>query len=124
MPFLSSERDYDACEDIIANTEAALRFTAGMTFVAFEADQKTHYAVVRCLEIISEASRRLSAEMKARHPGLPWRDIADAGNFYRHGYRRVALDIVWQTVHDQLNPIVAVCLAELSRSPAPERGRL
>lgn len=119
MRSLSSERAYDACEDIIANSEAALSFVAGMTFAAFEADQLTNYAVVRCLEIISEASRRLSPETKSRHPAIPWRDIADAGNFYRHAYHRVALDIVWKTVHDHLNPIIAACRAELSRSPAP-----
>jgi uncharacterized protein with HEPN domain len=42
------------------------------------------YAVIRSLEIISEASRRLSDELKARHPGIPWREMAAAGNFYRH----------------------------------------
>jgi uncharacterized protein with HEPN domain len=119
MPFLSSEREHDACEDIIANAEAALSFTTGMTFAAFEADRKTNYAVIRCLEIISEASRRLGVETKARHPDIPWRDIADAGNFYRHAYHRVALDIVWKTVHDHLDPIIAACRAELSRPLAP-----
>lgn len=119
MPSLSSDREDDACEDIVANAEAALRFTAGMTFAAFEADLRTQYAVICCLEIISEASRRLGPELKARHPGIPWRDIADAGNFYRHAYHRVSLDNVWKTVHDQLNPLVAVCDAELGRPPAP-----
>lgn len=119
MPSLSSDREYDACEDIVTNAEAALRFTAGLTFAAFEADLLTQYAVVRCLEIISEARRRLTAETKARHPDIPWRDIAHAGNPYRHAYHRVSLDIVWKTVHDQLNPITAVCRVELSRPQAP-----
>ncbi|GJE16153.1 HepT-like ribonuclease domain-containing protein [Methylobacterium marchantiae] len=119
MPSLSSERERDACEDIVENAEAALDFTAGMTFAAFEADQRTNYAVVRCLEIISEASRRLGAETKARHPQIPWRDIADAGNFYRHAYHRLALDNVWKTVHDQLTEIIEACRTELSRPPAP-----
>ncbi|KQP82790.1 HepT-like ribonuclease domain-containing protein [Methylobacterium sp. Leaf117] len=119
MPSLSSERTFDACEDIIANAQAALDFTADMSFAAFEADQKTQYAVVRCLEIISEASRRIDSETKARHPDIPWRDIADAGNLYRHAYHRVALDIVWKTVHDLLTPIVAACHAELRGPPTP-----
>ncbi|CAA2101956.1 hypothetical protein MBUL_01440 [Methylobacterium bullatum] len=119
MPFPPSEREREACETIIENAEAAFDFTAGMTFAAFEADQRTNYAVVRCLEIISEASRRLRPETKARHPRIPWREIADAGNFYRHAYHRLALDIVWKTVHDQLTEIIEVCRAELSRPPAP-----
>jgi uncharacterized protein with HEPN domain len=39
--------------------------------------------------IISEASRRLSDELKARHAGVPWREMAAAGNFYRHNYEDV-----------------------------------
>jgi uncharacterized protein with HEPN domain len=45
------------------------------------------YALTRCLEIISEASRRLSDEQKARHPEIAWREMAGAGNMYRHDYR-------------------------------------
>ncbi|WP_409564228.1 DUF86 domain-containing protein [Methylobacterium sp. J-068] len=56
---------------------------------------------------------------RARHPGIPWRNVADAGNFYRHADHRVALDIVWKTVHDHLKPSIAACHAELSRPPAP-----
>jgi uncharacterized protein with HEPN domain len=40
--------------------------------------------VTRCLEIISEASRRLPESLKARHPEIPWKQIAGAGNVYRH----------------------------------------
>lgn len=114
MPFPHSERERDACEDILTNADAALSFTAGMTFDAFVADRRTNYAVVRCLEIISEASRRLSAELRDRHPHVRWRDIADAGNAYRHGYHSVALDRIWETVNVGLPEIIAVCRAELS----------
>lgn len=73
---------------------------------------------MRCLEIVSEASRRLRAETKSRHPGVPWRQIADARNVYRHSYHRVTLDIVWLTVHHELPILVAACRAELDREPA------
>lgn len=89
-----------------------------MTFETFTADQRTNYAVVRCLKIVSEARRRLSPDAQARHPHVPCRDMADAGNFYRHSYHRVALDIVWKTVHDQLPEIVAVCRTELDTPSA------
>jgi uncharacterized protein with HEPN domain len=72
---------------------------------------------VRCLEIISEASRRLSAETRARYPDVPWRQIADVGNVCRHSYDRATLDIVWLTVHDELPVLVAACRAELTRAP-------
>ena len=99
------------------NAQAAESFVAGLTFDAFAADKRTNYAVVRCLEIISEASRRLSEGTRRRYPEVDWREIADAGNFYRHSYHRVALDIVWRTVNERLAEVVAACRAELSRSP-------
>jgi uncharacterized protein with HEPN domain len=119
MPFPPSERALDACQDIIDNADAARRFVAGMTFAAFEADLRTNYAVVRCLEIVSEASQRLTDEMRGRHPDVPWRDIATIGNVFRHGYHAVKLDIVWRTVHERLPVLVAACRAELDRAPDP-----
>jgi uncharacterized protein with HEPN domain len=59
-----------------------------MDFAAFVADRKTVYAVVRALEIISEASRRLPAELKDRHPEIDWIAVTAAGNIYRHEYER------------------------------------
>ncbi|KQT80613.1 HepT-like ribonuclease domain-containing protein [Methylobacterium sp. Leaf466] len=112
------ERERDALIDIIENAKAAEEFTTGMTFEAFAVDQKTAYAVVRCLEIISEASRRLSSETKARHPDLPWRIIADLGNVYRHSYHRVEPDMVWLTLKDRLGALVAACHSEVA--PPPE----
>jgi uncharacterized protein with HEPN domain len=76
------------------------------------------YAVIRCLEIISEASRRLPLELKERHPHIPWKQIADAGNLYRHAYKDVRDEIIWQTVQSALDGLeVAVRdeLAELNK---------
>ncbi|AIQ91813.1 MAG: DUF86 domain-containing protein [Methylobacterium sp.] len=117
MPFSLSERERTACADIIANAERAARFVAGFTLETFGADERTHFAVMRCLEIVSEASRRLSAETKDRYADVPWRQIADAGNVYRHSYHRVTLDIVWLTVHHELPVLVAARRAELARAP-------
>jgi len=64
------------------------------------------HAVTRCLEIISEASRRIPQEVKVRHPSLPWRQMADAGNKYRHEYEDVAERVVRATVQDALPPLL------------------
>jgi len=117
MPLPLSERERTACADIDANAERVVRFVTGYTLETFEADERTHFAVVRCLKIISEASRRVSPDTKARYPAVPWRQIADAGNVYRHSYHRVTLDIVWLTVHHELPVLVAACRAELDRAP-------
>jgi uncharacterized protein with HEPN domain len=71
--------------------------------------------VTRCLEIISEASRRLPDDMKSRHPALLWRQMAGAGNVYRHDYEDVAAQFVWETVQRALQPLRAVVEEELRR---------
>ena len=75
------------------------------------------YAVTRCLEIISEASRRLSLELKARHPDLPWRAIMDAGNVYRHEYDNVEAAYVWRTIHAHLSPLLQAVNTEIGVPP-------
>nr|USU33604.1 DUF86 domain-containing protein [Methylobacterium sp. OTU13CASTA1] len=112
-----SEREHSACSDIIANVEKGRRFTRGMTYETFAADERTVYAGVRCLEIKSEASRRLTAETKERHPHVPWRVVANAGNAYRHGYHRVELDMMWFTLTERLDELVAVCRIEVASTP-------
>lgn len=106
---MRSERVRDAIIDII---DAAQHFTAGMTFETFIADQRTVYAVSRCLEIISEASRRLDPETKLRNPHIPRQSIADVGNVYRHAYHKIELDLVWAAVQERLGEVRNACIAE------------
>ena len=84
-----------------------------MSYREFLEDRRTIYAVTRCLEIISEASRRLPAKMKARYPDIPWVDIAGAGNIYRHDYENVRDDILWRTAHQGLAPLLSLVQIEI-----------
>jgi uncharacterized protein with HEPN domain len=72
--------------DIRDNIRLARAFTKDFNYDDFRDDQLLFYAVTRALKIISEASRRLPDEMKARHPDIPWVEIAGAGNVYGHDY--------------------------------------
>jgi uncharacterized protein with HEPN domain len=81
MPFKSP---FNALGDIEHNIALARTFIEDLSFESFVRDRRTVYAVTRCLEIISDASRRLPAELKARHPHIPWAKIAGAGSVYRH----------------------------------------
>ena len=95
------------------NITLARRFVENMNLEAFSADERTLYAVTRCLEIISEASRRLPNDMKARYPEVPWAQIAGAGNVYRHDYEDVLASILWNTVHHQLDGLERAAKGEL-----------
>jgi len=109
-----SDTERAGLADILANIDLADAFVAGMDYGAFLADARTFYAVTRCLEIISEASRRLSEELKARHPDIPWRQVAASGNIYRHQYEDVVHRLVWGTVHDFLPALRTMAETELS----------
>jgi uncharacterized protein with HEPN domain len=101
--------------DMEHHIRLAQRFAAGSTIEDFSQDTRTLYAIIRCLEILSEASRRLPDDLKARHPSIPWKDIAGAGNIYRHDYEDVEATIVWNTVQLALPPLLAVVTGEIER---------
>jgi len=105
--------------DIVQAIELIRAEMVAVTLQAFEADIRRRWLVERGIEIISEASRRLPDELKARHPGIPWRKVAGIGNILRHDYERVAHDILWHVVRDNLQPLEEVCRAELV---AAQRG--
>ncbi len=108
-----SDNGRDALTHIRYYIDLIAGFVEGYDFPRFADDQRTFHAVTRCLEIISEASRRVPPEVKARHPSIPWRQMADAGNKYRHEYEDVAERVVWATVQDALPPLREVIRIEL-----------
>lgn len=110
MPF---DRALQALRSIEHHAMEASLFLDGVTREQFRVDRRTFHAVTRCLEIISEATRRLPDELKCRHPALPWRDISDAGNFYRHDYDNVAADFVYKTATQDLTAVLAMARSEL-----------
>jgi uncharacterized protein with HEPN domain len=101
--------------DILYHIDLATQFVAGFDYAAFRDDVRTVYAVTRCLEIISEASRRLPDDLKARHPSIAWKRMAGAGNVYRHDYEDVAAHYVWNTLQRDLRELRVVVEQELSR---------
>ncbi|HJY49639.1 MAG TPA: HepT-like ribonuclease domain-containing protein [Stellaceae bacterium] len=121
---MRSDTAIAALRDIAHHIDLALGFTAGFDYEAFVADPRTVYAVTRCLEIISEASRRLPDDLKARHPSIAWRDMAGAGNIYRHDYEDVAARHVWDTLQIDLPPLLAVITQELATLDPPPAGLL
>jgi uncharacterized protein with HEPN domain len=110
---MHSERDRAALQDIVFHCDLASAFVADSTLQDFQADLKTFYAATRCLEIISEASRRLSDDFKQQLPDIPWRNIAGSGNIYRHDYEDVLHRMVWATIKDALPPLRTTLAHEL-----------
>ncbi|MFN0102746.1 MAG: DUF86 domain-containing protein [Bryobacteraceae bacterium] len=101
--------------DIVDNVDAIAAFTAGLDAQAFRSDRRTVYAVVRALEIISEASRRLPQDLFDRHPQIDWAAVAASGNVYRHEYEAVDETLIWHTVRHDLASLRKVAEEELLR---------
>lgn len=116
---MPSRNSAQRLQDIVDNINAIELFTAGMEFEAFAADRKTVYAVVRALEIVSEASRRLPEDLKDRHPEIDWVAVAAAGNVYRHEYEGVDEILIWRSVRHDLSVLRAVAEIELKRLLPP-----
>jgi uncharacterized protein with HEPN domain len=72
-------------------------YIRGMDMAAFVSDRRTQDAVVRQIEIMGEASTHVSSALKAAHPEIDWKGLAQLRNFYIHVYRRINYINVWQT---------------------------
>ena len=103
--------------DMVEAIERIRTVMAGVTLEAFEADWQKRWLVERGLEIVSEASRHLDDQVKARHPEIPWSKVAGIGNVLRHDYERIAADVLWKLLQDDLPILEKACQDELAGKP-------
>ena len=96
----------DHLADIENSIRKALRFVFGMDEASFMADDKTAYAVVRALEIIGEATKRIPIEIRQKYPEIPWRSMAGLRDKLIHDYFCVNWLVVWRTVTMDLPPLL------------------
>ena len=76
-------------------------FVRTMTYVEFTEDRKTINAVIRSLEIIGEATKKIPRDVRNKYPLVPWREIAGMRDKLIHEYFGVDLSIIWETIqHD------------------------
>jgi uncharacterized protein with HEPN domain len=107
-------------DDMIEAASRIREVLGELSLEAFEADWQWHGLVQRGIEIISEASRHLPPEMKARHPDIPWTKVAGIGNVLRHGYEDVGAPVLWKLVREDLLHLERACRAE--RTEAQDEG--
>jgi len=91
---------------MLAEAQRALRFVSGMTEEEFLQNEKTQYAVVRCLELIGEAAGNTSAETRAGLADVAWSKIIAQRHVAIHHYRKLDFSRIWVTVRDDLPPLI------------------
>ena len=89
-------------EDILEALAKLNEFIDGLSFSEFESDDRTQFAVFHALEIIGEASNKLSEDFLVRNPNFPAKQAVEMRNFLIHGYDEIRVDIVWKTIKDDL----------------------
>lgn len=92
----------DYIDDIVEAMQKAMEFAKDTDYDGFIKDAKTAYALVRALEIIGEAVKRVPEEIKSRYQEIPWKDMAGMRDKLIHGYFGVNLEVVWDTVKKKL----------------------
>lgn len=100
------QRDREYMLDILEAAKLALEYVGDKTREEFFGDLQCQDAVIRRLEIIGEAVRRISEETRASYPDLPWSDMVSMRNIMIHEYDDIDLAIVWETVNNDLTPLI------------------
>jgi uncharacterized protein with HEPN domain len=92
----------DYLEDILEAARKAEEFVRDVSFEDFEGNDEKVFAVVRALEIVGEAAKKIPAIVRRQHPDVPWRDMAGMRDKLIHHYFGVDVKVVWRTVKDSL----------------------
>lgn len=82
--------------------QKVLRFVDGKDRRAFDADDMLQFACIRGLEIVGEAASKVSRETRDAIEGVPWASIVGMRNHIVHAYADLNMDVVWQTVSQEL----------------------
>lgn len=97
------KREYgDYIEDIVDAMDKAMQFTENMDYSDFIHDDKTIFAVIRALEIIGEAVKKIPEDVRVKYPEIPWKRIAGMRDKVIHEYFGVKLEVVWMTVKEEI----------------------
>jgi len=95
---MKATRDFqDYLQDMLDAADKVALFVRGLTLEKFLADEKSQFAVIRGLEIIGEAAKKIPASFKAKCPQVPWREIAGMRDKLVHDYFGVNAQVVWRT---------------------------
>ncbi|MGH9452401.1 MAG: HepT-like ribonuclease domain-containing protein [Terriglobia bacterium] len=89
-------------QDILDACGKIQEYTLGRGFESFKSDSKTFDAVLRNLEVIGEAAKNVSQEVRSLNPQIDWKKIAGLRIILAHAYFGVDAEIIWDVVQNEL----------------------
>ena len=104
---MSAHDDATSLRQMLDHAREALVMVRRKVKEDLRRDRMLELALTRLVEIIGEAASRLSAETRQKHPEIPWPEILGMRNRLAHGYDVLDLDLLWDTVCDDLPPLIA-----------------
>ena len=115
------EKDYLA--DILSYAHRARRYVQVIHFnrEKFASSSLHQDAIIRCIEVIGEASKNISSDTKNALPQISWQEMAGMRNRLVHIYFDVVLDVVWETVIEDLPSLINILESFLSTTARPAR---
>jgi uncharacterized protein with HEPN domain len=84
----------------------AVEMVHGMGRDDIKSNRMLQLAVMRLIEVVGEAAGRISDAYQSGHPEIPWREIINMRNRLIHGYDQVDLDILWDTLQEDLPRLI------------------
>ncbi|MDO8137882.1 MAG: DUF86 domain-containing protein, partial [Candidatus Brocadiales bacterium] len=95
----------------------AVELAAGKSRQDIENERTLNLSLVKLIEIVGEAANRVSPEGRAKYPSIPWLQIIGTRNRLIHGYDNIDFDILYQTIFQDLLPLIA----ELEKIVSPKK---
>lgn len=78
------------------------RFSKGLTFKEFSDDELVQDAIIRNIEVIGEAAKKISSDTKKNHSEIPWKEISGMRDKLIHDYLGVDIKVVWKTIKEDI----------------------
>jgi uncharacterized protein with HEPN domain len=94
--------------DMLLAAQRIQKYAHGYDFQRFEDDEVLQDAIMRRIQIIGEAARKVSAEFKEAHPEIPWADIIGMRHRLIHKYFQIITEKVWETVVKDIPELITM----------------
>ena len=107
-------------EDILEAIQNVQSYVRGMTFDEFASDMKTIKAAAFEIAVVGEAASHVPEDLQTRFPDIPWNKMVGMRNVVIHEYFRVDVQILWQTIVENLPPLVPRLQDILGKAPIGE----
>ena len=103
---MSQHDDMLRLRHMLDNAREAVSMISGKTSQDLHGNRMLELALVRLVEVLGEAASRVSDDCQLKYPSIPWQQVIGMRNRLIHGYNKVDLNVLWDTVDDDLPHLI------------------